>query len=52
VQLIAAPDGWPIWTAAVRPGRQHGTALRAHPEALPLLATSTDEIHVVLTDPG
>ena len=39
VQVIAAPDGWPIWTSDVRPGREHDTtALRAHTEALPLLA--------------
>jgi hypothetical protein len=46
VQVIAAPDGWPIWTSDVRPGREHDTtALRAHPEALPLLAEWTDEAH-------
>jgi len=38
VQVIAAPDRWPLWTSGVRPGREHDTtALRAHPEALPLL---------------
>src|SRR5947209_16138785 len=39
VQVIAAPDGWPLWTSPVRPGREHDTtALRTHPQALPLLA--------------
>ena len=53
VQVIAAPDGWPIWTSGVRPGREHDTtALRAHPEALPLLAAWTDEAHAVLADLG
>src|SRR4051794_34487760 len=53
VQAIAAPDGWPLWTSPVRPGRQHDTtALRAHPEALPLLAQWTDEAHAVLADLG
>ena len=53
VQVIAAPDGWPIWTSDVRPGREHDTtALRAHPEALPLLAEWTDEAHAVLADLG
>ncbi len=38
VQVIAAPDDWPIWTSDVRPSREHDTtALRAHPGALPLL---------------
>ena len=44
MQVIAAPDGWPLWTSPVRPGREHDTtALRAHPQVLPLLAAWTDE---------
>jgi hypothetical protein len=31
VQVIAAPDGWPIWVSPVRPGREHdATCARAH----------------------
>ena len=53
VQVIAAPDGWPLWTSGVRPGREHDTtALRAHPEALPLLAEWTDDEHTALADLG
>ena len=53
VQVIAAPDGWPIWTSDVRPGREHDTtALRAHPQALPLLAEWTDATHAALGDLG
>ncbi|MGY1762290.1 transposase family protein [Geodermatophilus sp. SYSU D00779] len=53
VQVIAAPDGWPLWTSPVRPGREHDTtALRAHPEALPLLTEWTDEAHAALADLG
>src|SRR5919202_162946 len=52
-QVIAAPDGWPIWTSPVRPGREHDTtALRAHAEALPLLAEWTDTDHATLGDLG
>ena len=37
----------------MRPGREHDTtALRAHPEALPLLAEWTDEAHAALADLG
>jgi hypothetical protein len=37
----------------VRPGREHDTtALRAHPEVLPLLAEWTDKVHAVLADLG
>jgi hypothetical protein len=40
IQVITAPDGWPLWTSDVRPGREHDTtALREHPEILPALAT-------------
>jgi len=53
VQVIAAPDGWPLWTSGVRPGREHDTtALRSHAQALPLLAEWTDEVHAVLADLG
>jgi hypothetical protein len=53
VPAIATPDGWPLWTSPVRPGREHDTtALRTQPEALPLLAEWTDQAHAVLTDPG
>src|SRR5512142_296477 len=53
VQVIAAPDGWPIWTSDVRPGREHDTtALRSHAEALPLLAEWTDDEHAALADLG
>jgi hypothetical protein len=53
VQVLAAPDGWPLWTSSVRPGREHDTtALRAHPEVLPLLVEWTDEAHAVLADLG
>lgn len=32
------PDGWPIWTSDVRPGREHDTtAARTHTEILPAL---------------
>jgi hypothetical protein len=53
VQVIAAPDGWPLWTSPVRPGREHDpTALRTHPEALPLLTEWTDADHATLADLG
>lgn len=44
VQVITAPDGWPLWTSEVRPGREHDTtALRFHTEILPLLQAWTAE---------
>jgi hypothetical protein len=53
VQVIAAPDGWPLWTSPVRPGREHDTtALRAHPQVLPLLGEWTDAEHAALADLG
>jgi hypothetical protein len=53
VQVVTVPDGWPIWTSPVRPGREHDTtALRAHPDVLPLLAAWTDADHAALGDLG
>lgn len=51
--MLTAPDGWPLWTSGVRPGREHDTTtLRAHPEVLPALAVWTDADHAVLADLG
>jgi hypothetical protein len=53
IQVVAASDGWPLWTSPVRPGREHDTtALRAHAEVLPLLAEWIDELHAALADLG
>jgi hypothetical protein len=53
IQVITAPDGWPIWTSDVRPGREHDTAaLRNHTEVLPLLTTWTTEKLRTLGDLG
>jgi hypothetical protein len=52
VQVITAPDGWPLWTSLVRPGREHDTtALRTH-DILPLLTVWTDDDLRVLGDLG
>jgi hypothetical protein len=38
IQVISAPDGWPLWASEVRPGREHDTtALRHHRDILPYL---------------
>ncbi|PFG46912.1 DDE superfamily endonuclease [Amycolatopsis sulphurea] len=53
IQVITAPDGWPLWTSDVRPGREHDTtALREHPEILPALATWIAENTPALGDLG
>jgi hypothetical protein len=37
VQILTLPDGWPLWTSAVRPGREHDiTAARRHDLIAPL----------------
>lgn len=42
IQVVSAPDGWPLWTSGVRPGREHDTSVaRADPD---LLARITDWI--------
>jgi hypothetical protein len=53
IQVITAPDGWPLWASPVRPGREHDTtALRGHPEILPALAVWIAENQPALGDLG
>jgi hypothetical protein len=53
VQVVTAPDGWPLWTSPVRPGREHDTTCaRAHPGLLDALTDWTDPEHAVLADLG
>jgi len=48
VQVITAPDGWPLWTSPVRPGREHDTtALRAHTHILPALADAAGDLRAL-----
>jgi hypothetical protein len=44
IQVISSPDGWPLWTSPVRPGREHDlTCLKAHPEILTALSEWTGD---------
>lgn len=53
VQVVTAPDGWPLWTSPVRPGREHDvTCARTHPGLLDALTGWADPEHVVLADLG
>lgn len=53
VQVVTAPDGWPLWTSPVRPGREHDvTCARTHPGLLDGLDRWADDEHVVLADLG
>lgn len=53
VQVVTAPDGWPLWVSDVRPGREHDvTCARAHPGLLDALEDWTDAEPAVLADPG
>lgn len=48
IQVITAPDGWPLWTSEVRPGREHDTtALRTHAELLPTPAEILNDLRVL-----
>jgi hypothetical protein len=48
VQVITVPDGWPIWTSDVRPGREHDTtAVRTHAEVLPILAAIGEDLRTL-----
>ena len=53
IQVVTAPDGWPIYTSPVRPGREHDTtAARTHEELLDELEDWAIEGRVVLADLG
>jgi hypothetical protein len=53
IQVISTPDGWPLCTSEVRPGREHDTAaLRFHAEILPLLTAWTGDDLPALGDLG
>lgn len=48
VQVITAPDGWPLWTSQVRPGREHDTtALRTHEQILPALTEAGADLRAL-----
>ena len=50
---VTVPDGWPLWTSPVRPGREHDTTCaRTHPGLLDVLTDWTDDTHAVLADRG
>jgi DDE superfamily endonuclease len=53
IQVVTAPDGWPLWVSDVRPGREHDTTCaRSHPGLLDALDEWTDTDHVALADLG
>lgn len=53
IQVISSPDGWPLWTSPVRPGREHDfTCLKAHPEILAALSEWTGDDLPALADLG
>ena len=54
IQVLTAPDGWPLWASPVRPGREHDTAAaRHHPDLLPTLQDwASDGEHTALADLG
>jgi hypothetical protein len=53
IQVVTAPDGWPLWTSQARPGREHDlTALRADTEMLPAFTAWTSVDRPVLGDLG
>jgi hypothetical protein len=50
-QVVPAPDGWPLWTSEVRPGREHDlTAAKADPHLLALVALWVSDGQMSLAD--
>jgi hypothetical protein len=53
VQVVSAPDGWPLWTSDVRPGREHDmSAARADPDVLAQIANWVSDGALALADLG
>ena len=53
IQVISAPDGWPLWTSGVRPGREHDTAAaRTDPVLLQRIRDWIDDGGTALADLG
>ena len=53
IQVVSAPDGWPLWTSDVRPGREHDTtAARADPALLQRISDWVDTGALALADLG
>ena len=53
IQVVSAPDGWPLWTSEVRPGREHDTtAARTDPQLLAAIAAWVADGHPSLADLG
>lgn len=53
IQVVSAPDGWPLWTSDVRPGREHDmTAARADPDLLRLITEWVSDGRLGLADLG
>ncbi len=49
IQVVTVPNGWPLWTSPVRPGREHDTTCaRTHPGLLDALTDWADTEHVCL----
>ena len=53
IQVVSAPDGWPLWTSDVRPGREHDTtAARTDPDLLAQIRAWVDDGQLGLADLG
>jgi DDE superfamily endonuclease len=53
VQVVSAPDGWPLWTSDVRPGREHDlSAARTDPALLGRVTDWVSDGALALADLG
>jgi hypothetical protein len=53
IQILSDPDGWPLWTSEVRPGREHDTTCAAKAtDLLPGMLQAALEEMPTLTDLG
>ena len=51
IQVVSAPDGWPLWTSDVRPAREHDlTAAKVDAHLLELIALCVSDGQMSLAD--
>jgi len=53
IQVLSGPDGWPLWTSGVRPGREHDTTCAKAADGLLETLANADAAGIpTLTDLG
>lgn len=47
IQVVSAPDGWPLWASDVRPGREHDTTGLRHHNILAVIVAAAPQLPIL-----